>query len=74
MRRYLISLWNRARQYRDRQVDRRATNASGPQVHDQVGRSHLNQFDLIRTTMWNGVLPEERQRVEIEVGRVGLVT
>jgi hypothetical protein len=34
----------------------------------------LNQFDLIRTTMWNGVLPEERQRVEIEVGRVGLVT
>jgi hypothetical protein len=24
------------------------TNASGPQANDQVGRSHLNPFDLIR--------------------------
>ena len=32
------------------------------------------QFDLIHATMQNGALHVERQRVEIEVARVGLVT
>ena len=34
----------------------------------------ISKFDLIRATMQNDALHEERQRVEIEVARVGLVT